>query len=743
MYKLITLLFFILQIPWVFSQEKQENEMTIRGKVVTTKKGIEEGIPSAKIRWKSDENMAMTALDGTFEINVHHLPDTLFVKFVGYEIFAVEIKDTAIFYTCNLQEGQLLNGVDVIGVNMGKFYNLSDPFNIEKIGTEELRKAACCNLSESFETNASVDVNMTDAISGAKKIQMLGLDGIYTQIQYENLPMVRGLSSSFGLNYTPGTWIESIQITKGTGSVVNGFESMAGLINLELKQPETGEMLYFNMYGNRFGRAEFNVHGAHTFNSKWSTMNFAHFSGIFAENDVNKDGFRDMPIGYLGAMMSRWTYNGKNYETKFGIKANYSNQLGGQMGYQPDEVTSLYRGVFKSEHVELFSKQGIFIKSRPKGSLGLITQLEYHHMVTNLGINEFEGTQKKFYFNGIYSDILGNTNHTYKTGLSFIYDDYVQSYNDSTFLKTEIVPGAFFEYTYNRLDKFIIVAGMRGDYHNLYGPLFSPRFHAKWNITPKNALRISVGRGYRIPNPYADNVSFMASSRQWIVAPNVVPENAVSSGVTYIQKFMIKDHVSSISFDYFYTFFNNQFIVDMDESSTQLYLYNTGAKAYSHSFQTELSIKPSQGLELRAAYKFYDVRSTYHGSLHTMAFVPKFRALFNVGYMTKNKKWSFDLTANWIGKKRLPSTGLNPLEYQRGIESERYWLMNSQITYRYKKFNFYIGGENLLNVIQKNAIISADDPFGSFFDATQMWAPINGANVYIGVHFGIKQKSKE
>jgi len=725
-------------------QDNQEGELTIRGKVVSTKDGKEEPIPSAKLKWKTDEHMAMTGLDGTFEIHVNKLPDTLFIKFVGYELLAFEVKDASIFYTFNLQEGQMLNGIEVIGTNLGKVYNLYDPFNVEKIGQEELRKAACCNLSESFETNASVDVNMTDAISGAKKIQMLGLDGIYTQIQYENIPMVRGLSSSFGLNYTPGTWIESIQITKGTGSVVNGFESMAGLINLELKQPENGERLYFNFYGNRFGRLEFNVHGAHVFNPKWSTMSFAHFSNYFIENDLNNDGFRDMPVGQLGAIMNRWTYYGKNYETKFGIKANYSNQLGGQLGYQPDDVSSTkYRGVFKSEHLELFSKNGFFIKSRAQGSLGLIGQLEYHHMITNLGLNEYEATEKKFYFNSIYNDIIGNTNHSYKTGLSFIYDDYVQTYNDSTFLKTEIVPGAFFEYTYNRLDKLIIVAGVRGDYHNLYGPLFSPRFHAKWNMSPKNALRISIGRGYRIPNPYADNVSYMASSRQWIVAPNVVPEDAISSGVTYIQKFMIRDHVSSISFDYFYTFFNNQLIIDMDEASTQLYIYNTSAKAYSHSFQTELSIKPSKGLELRAAYKYYDVRSTYHGSTHQMAFVPKFRALFNVGYTTRNKKWSLDFTANWIGKKRLPSTASNPLEYQRALESERYWLMNSQITYRFKKFNFYLGGENLLNVIQKNAIISADDPFGSFFDATQMWAPITGANVYIGLHFGIKQKEKE
>jgi outer membrane receptor for ferrienterochelin and colicins len=741
--KNLILLFFTLLAVTCLQAQQNTQTITIRGKVISTKEGNEEPIPGAKLRWKTDTHMAMSENDGTFEISVNQLPDTLFIKFTGYTLLAFEVKDPAINYTFNLTAGQMLAGIEVIGENLGKTMDLLDPFNVEKIGQDELRnKAACCNLSESFETNASVDVNMTDAVSGAKKIQMLGLDGIYTQVQYENLPMVRGLSSSYGLNATPGTWISSIQITKGTGSVVNGYESMAGLINLELKHPENGEAFYVNVYGNRFGRVELNVHAAQTLNDKWGTMSFGHFSNFFVENDMNNDGFRDQPIGQLGAFMHRWTYFGEKMESKFGFKANYTDQLGGQLGYQSDE-DSLYNGVFKTEHLELFSKNGFFLKNRPSGSIGLISQLEYHHMITALGLNAYEGTQKKIYFNSIYNDIIGNTNHSHKSGLSFVYDDYVQTFNDSAFLKTEIVPGAFFEYTYNRLDKIIIVAGLRGDYHNLYGPLFSPRLHGKWNINPRNALRISIGRGYRIPNPYADNMSYMASSRQWIVAPNVVPEDAISSGITYTQKFLVRENVSSISVDYFYTHFNNQFVVDMDQSPNQLYLYNTSARAYSHCFQAELSVKPTKGLELRAAYKYYDVRSMYGGLLHQIAFVPKFRALFNAGYVTRNKKWTFDVTGNWIGKKRLPSTASNPLEYQRGTESERYWLLNSQITYRFKKFNFYIGGENLLNVMQQNAIISADDPFGAFFDATQIWAPVMGANIYIGVHFGIKQKEKE
>lgn len=716
----------------------------IKGRVVTTNKKKEEGIPFAKISWRSSEYKAISDTAGFFTISYDQFPDTLIVNSVGFEMMAFEVKDEGQDFKIDLKSSTMLDGVTVYATNLGKHIDLLSPFNTETIGSGELRKAACCNLSESFETNASVDVNVTDAISGAKKIQMLGLDGIYTQLQWENIPLVRGLSTSYGLAFTPGTWIESIQITKGTGSVVNGYETMAGLINLKLKQPCESERLYLNVYGNRFSRTELNIHGSQKLSDKWATMTFLHVSNQFVESDINKDGFKDQPVGLLLAGMNRWEYEGENFETRFGIKATYMSKIGGMVDYNSGDAFNppIWGAQFDTRHLEAFLKTGIFLKKRRNGSFGLVHQAKYHDMVNTFGPTTYRGRQKKYYFNGIYSDIIENTNHTYKTGASFIIDDYRQAYNDSVFTKTEIVPGAFFEYTYNALDKVILVAGLRGDYHNMFGPLVSPRLHFKWNMNPKSALRLSTGRGYRVPNPFADYNSLMASNRTWIVDPNITPEEAISSGVTYVQKFLIGDHVSSISVDYFYTFFRNQLITDMDVAPSELHVYNTNAQSYSHSLQVELNLTPFKGFDFRSAFKFYDVRAQFNGQLQQKAFVPQFRVLLNTGYTTRNNKWNFDLTANWVGKKRLPSTASNPVQYQRSNESVDYWLLNSQITYNFKRISFYIGGENLLNVIQDNAIIAADDPFGSYFDATQIWAPIYGFNIYAGLHFSINHKKK-
>ena len=717
----------------------------VKGRIVTTnRQGVEEGVPYAKISWRNSDEKALSDTAGYFEILNKNFPDTLVISSVGYETMAFEVKGPGDNFKIDLDASTMLDGVVVYAQDVGKYINLIDPINVETIGSGELRKAACCNLSESFETNASVDVNLTDAVSGAKKLQMLGLDGIYTQLQWENIPLVRGLSTSYGLAFTPGTWIESIQITKGTGSVVNGYETMAGLINLKLKQPCESEKLYVNIYGNRFSRMDFNMHGSQKLSDKWATMTFIHVANQFVETDVNNDGFKDQPVGILMAGLNRWEYEGDNFETRFGIKGTYASKIGGEVDYAKGDLSTspVWGASFETLHAEAFLKTGIFLKKRKTGSFGLIHQAKYHDMTNVFGPTTYKGTQKKYYFNGIYSDIFGNTNHTYKTGASFIVDDYRQSYNDSIFLKTEIVPGAFFEYTFNALDKVILVAGLRGDYHNMFGPMVAPRLHFKWNMNKKSALRLSTGRGFRVPNPFADYNGLMASNRTWYVDPNIIPEEAISSGVTFVQKFLIGDHISSISVDYFYTFFRDQLITDMDVSPQELWVYNTAGQSYSHSLQVETNLTLARGFDFRTAFKFYDVRAEFGGQLRQKPFVPKFRVLLNSAYTTRNKKWSFDVTANWVGVKRLPHMHANPPEFQRPHNSVDYWLLNSQVTYNFKYFSVYLGGENLLNVIQQDAIISADDPFGPYFDATQIWAPIYGFNIYAGLHFSIEHKKK-
>lgn len=733
--------FLFIFIGLTFSLVTFSQELT--GKVYAETEGKEEVLVGAQLMWVNSKEGGTTDVDGKFHIKPSSsFPDTLMVSFVGYKtlkIYFEEASDEAI--EIKLESGNVLNEI-VVDAGDDKFISRMDPIGFERINQGELKKAACCNLSEAFETNASVDVSITDAVSGAKKIQMLGLDGVYTQMQFENFPILRGLSSSYGMGAIPGTWIESIQITKGRGSVVNGYESMAGLINLEYLKPDKEGPLFINVYGNIFGRAELNLQSAFMIGKKekWSTMFFLHGSGVFAQNDRNGDGFMDVPLTRQINGLQRFKYFGDKFRTQFGYKVMYDQKIGGQLGYEPKNDGGKWGLNVRTFHGELFQKMGILFNSG--GSLGLIFQGKFHEIKGLYGLNYYYGREQKGYFNSIYSDEFKNGDHAIKAGLSFLANNFVQSFNGTDLNRLELVPGAYFEYTYKYKKKFSLVLGVRGDYHNLYGAFFSPAAHVKWNITKSTTFRATAGHGYRVANVYADNQSKMASSRVWIMTENLNPERAINTGATFIQTFKIGGRESSFSADYFYTHFFNQAILDLDVSPQAIYISNLNGQSYSHAVQAELNLEVLRGFNIRMAYKFYDVRMTTNGMTQQKAMVPKHRALLNLGYKTRNKKWLFDITANWIGVKRLPGTGTNPVEYQRPNQSKNFVLLNAQITYVHKAWEFYIGGENLTNYIQKDAIVASDQPFSQYFDASMVWAPVAGANVYAGLRFTIKKKKK-
>lgn len=713
----------------------------LKGVVYGHKEKSKEPLFGAKIRSLQTNEGVVTDDHGQFELTLSkNLPDTLIFSAVGYlnDTLIVTKQDRFALIEVNLFSDLLLPEVLFIHRKQGHTIHKLKTLHVEEIGENELRKAACCNLSESFETNVSVDVNMTDAVSGAKKIQMMGLDGVYTQIQLENLPFMRGLESAYGLGSMPGTWIESIQITKGAGSVVNGYESMAGLINLEVKKPETIERFYFNMYANRFGRTELNVHGGGKVNERWKSAYFAHASAMQSETDENNDGFRDIPKTQNYAFLNRWRYDGKRMEAQLGVNGYWEEKLGGQTAFRPRENSGLYGVHIQTRHIDAFAKTGFFFPKKPYQSIGFLYQAKYQETDALFGLRRFTGRETRGYFNAIYDGIIGNTNHGIKTGVSLVYADLFQQLDSVRLPRVEIVPGAFAEYTYTGL-RWTSVLGLRADYHNLFGFQVLPRIHGKYKITEKIDFRYTGGKGFRVPNVYIDNLSLLATSRTWVVDTKIQPEVSWNMGGSLVWDFRLFEKDWSWVSDYYYTFFENQWIVDRDQSLTAIYFRNWSGQSFSHSVQTELSVKPIKGLELRAAYKYLDVRSFYGGSLQQQVMIPSHRGFFNAGYITRNKRWEFDGTISIYGKSRLHES----LDETGGLKHDHYSavfaLVNAQITHVYKKWDFYIGGENITNYKQQNPIIDAANPFSPQFDATRVWAPIQGVNVYVGVRYKLKK----
>jgi outer membrane receptor for ferrienterochelin and colicins len=619
-------------------------------------------------------------------------------------------------------------------------------FNIDK---KELLKAACCNLSESFETNATVDVSFSNAVTGTKQLKMLGLDQKYTSFTKELLPEIRGLASAYGLNFIPGRWIESIQLTKGGSTVTNGYESITGQINTELlKHADTPETS-LNLFSDFNGRAEANFTSVAPINEHWSQTFLLHGNGTFGDTDMNDDGFLDRPKGTQLNAAYLLNYNDLEHSrlaSHFGINFIKDERTSGQIGFNkniPQDKQSPYGVGIDISRFQVWNKTGYVFEGKPYQSLGWMNQYTYHQQDSFFGLRNYAGKQHTYYSNLIFESILGNTNHKYKAGASFMYDGYEETYLTNNFKRNEIVPGTFAEYTLTGL-KYTLVAGARVDFHNLAGTQFTPRMNFKYDITPQTIVRLSAGRGFRTANVFAESQQYFASNRSIQILENggniygLKPEIAWNYGVSLQQEFKLFGRKSTIVADFFRTDFQDQVLVDLDKSPQQLTFYNLDGKSFANSFQTQLDFTPFKNFDVRLAYKYYDVQADYLDGRREVPFMAKHRGFVNLAYSTnKNRKggfWSFDTTLNWVGKQRLPNTSTNPQEFQLPMYSESYAILNAQISRNFnKKIRAYLGGENLTSYYQKNAIVDFKNPFGNYFDGGMVYAPIMKANIYVGL----------
>jgi len=715
---------------------------SLQGHVYEAGESGHEPLIGASVFWLGTTIGSATDVNGEFIIAPpEKLPAKLVVSFVGFSSDTILVKNNKKDIEIHLKQSVQLGEVVVSERQAGSSFKLLDPVIAENISSHELSKAACCNLSESFETNATVDVVMTDAVSGAKKIQLLGLDGVYTQIQAENVPLIRGLSSNYGMGFIPGTWIESIQIIKGPGSVSNGYESMVGQINLEYFKPDQAEKLFVNVYGSAGGRVEANIQSGYVFNEKVGMNINAHASTVFRENDMNKDGFLDMPRSQQYNLFNRWLFTLKRLEFQLVLHGLYDDKIGGQLGFKPSEGirSDLPYGIrITNRLANIHTKTGYIVPNVDDFSVALITNWRYHDQHSYFGFKSYDGVQKTVNSNLIFLKRFNQDKHTLKAGLNFNMDDYREAFNDSTFGRQELVPGAYAEYTYVIKEMFSVVGGFRADYNSKFGWFYTPRLHMKYNPTDKTVLRLTGGRGYRTSNVFAENSSLMASSRQVNVLESLNPEVSWNYGVSASHQFSVFGNPASVYASFYRTDFENQVILDLDAGTQNINVYNLKGASYSNSLQSEISYEPVKRFEVKVAYKWNDVWMHTGGEMRTKALLMQHKFLTTLSYATNFNKWQFDLSMNVNGPSRIPSTVSNPEEYQLPASSPWHAMMNLQVTKRFKWFDLYFGAENLTNFRQKNAIIAANDPYGEFFDASLIWGPQMGINPYLGLRYRLK-----
>ena len=586
---------------------------------------------------------------------------------------------------------------------------------------------------------------------------MLGLQSPYLLITQENIPSVRGASQVFGMTFTPGTWVESIQISKGAGSVVNGFESISGQINAELVKPLTDNKLLVNAFASQMGRLELNTHFNKKVSDKWQTGLYVHGNYRGQKFDRNNDEFLDMPLANQINIMNRWQFTDaeKGWVSFINVRFMNDEKQTGEIDFNADVdkgTTNNWGSEIDTKRFDASAKLGYVFPELPYQSFGFQMAYNNHQQDSYFGLNIYDILHESVYSNLMFNSIIGDTRTKFKTGISFTYDKYdelTRTRNfDKKFDRTEKSFGAFFEYAFDNLDDFSVTAGVRIDAHNLLGTFLTPRLYVRYVPWKKGVLKASVGRGKRSANIFAENQQLFASSRQIIiddVGGNIYglnPEIAWNYGVSYSQKFNLFENKGDVTFDFYQTNFQNQAIVDW-ENPQEVSFYDLDGKSIANSFQVEVSYNLAKNFNLRTAYKYFDITTDYKSGNLQKPIQPKDRFFANLSYETgvneNGSQWRFDVTFNNIGEQRLPNTSSNPAQYQLPEFSNPFQLLNSQVTKVFSdKFEVYVGGENLTNVQQKNPILGSDNPFGSNFDTTIVYAPIFGRSVYAGLRFKIK-----
>lgn len=709
------------------------------------------GVYGANVYWLNTTVGTTTNEKGWFTLPYKPEYKKIVVSYVGYKTDTITITSLEPIHHFLTPENQLKE-ITIKSKKKAVQKSFISTQNVFTVNSAELLKAACCNLAESFETNPSIDVNFSDALTGTRQVRMLGLKSPYLLITQENIPSIRGAAQVYGLTFTPGTWVESIQITKGAGSVINGFESISGQINAELVKPYTDNQFFLNAYGSLGGRLELNTHINKKVSEKWKTGLYVHGNYRGEKFDRNNDNFLDNPLMNQINVMNRWQFTDpeKGWVSFLSFRFMNDQKQTGEINFNPEidkNTTNAWGGEIDTKRLDASAKLGYVFPELPFQSFGFQFAYSNHDQESYFGFRNYNIEHQSIYSNLIFSSIIGDTRNKFSTGVSFTHDTYDELVDVTKYNRTENSVGTFFEYAYDDLADFSFTAGLRLDHHNLLGTFVTPRLHVRYAPWAKGVLRASVGQGRKSANIFAENQQLFGSSRQINIQSSggpiygLDPEIAWNYGVSYLQGFDLFGRKGDIAFDFYRTHFNNQVVVDW-ENPREISFYNLEGESFANSFQTEINYNFAEFFNMRLAYKYYNIETDYQTERLIRPLTPKHRFFANLSYETEiknSKQWKFDATYNLIGRQRLPNTTANLVQYQLRDFAGSYSLINAQMTRVFsEKFEVYVGGENLTNVQQKNPILASENPFGNNFDTTIVHRPIFGRMFYAGLRFKIK-----
>lgn len=679
-----------------------------------------------------------------------------------------QVIDTAGIYK---ERNDSLEAAVFVSSQDGNYLSKGKEIRTEVISSAGLNKMACCTLAESFENSASVTVGYSDAVTGARQIRLLGLSGVYTQMLDEARPVMRGFAAPFGLSYVPGQWLESIQIAKGSSSVVSGVESMTGQINLEHRKPLDEKPLFLNASVMSDTQMDLNIASSLQMGDKWSTVILGHVSGNIVSEDHNHDGFMDMPEQLQFNLANRWLYLADNgVQVRFGVRALQDTRKGGQEGYDHNTYSLSGSGPWGSDILNRslngYLKVGIPLEADNSQNIAIVADYSFQDMDSWFGSTSYMGEQHSGFLNILYHNDI-NESHKIMAGLNGVYDRYFEDLSRTVWVLGPVTSamngvtplwnaGIFGEYTFHAGEKFTSIVGLRGDWYNREGLKVSPRVTVKYSPVEQIVIRANGGRGLRYATPLVDNIGVFSTGK--VFNGNYdshTLEDAWTFGgnITYYFPFGASSD-TYLSFDYFRTQFTQQMVVDYERGANAIWFYNLdGNRSYTDNYQLDFSVDPVERFTVSLTCRYTNAKIELPGKgLVEKPMTSNFKGVLNLQYATRLSKWIFDFTASLNGSSRVYDFMLDAVDADGNLlypdgRTPVYPLLYAQVTRRFKGVDIYVGGENLTNFRQKYVVLGTRGSDGfvnpriSSFDASAVWGPIMGIKVYAGVRFTLWKKA--
>jgi outer membrane receptor for ferrienterochelin and colicins len=718
---------FFISLTWLHAIDAQN----LSGNVLDQQ---QKGIQGVVVTWMGTAIGTTTNENGFFRIPRQSEHRFLVLSLVGYNRDTFEIPENEIFSIINLTEGIQLKAVEVEGSRNSNTFSRINTLNVEGLEKKEFKKAACCSLSESFQTSNAVDLSYTNAATGTKEIQFLGLRGLYTQLLLENRPAFSGILSTMGYELIPGTWLDRVDIQKGASTTMYGAQSMAGAINVQLKKPHDDFPVYANLFGDFHGRMEANLH----LNKKWSEKNA---SGIYingtihdAVNDHNGDSFQDdARVNRINGLI-RNTFFSNTWEGQLNVQGTYEKRNSGQLINE-----SPYKINQEISHFNLFGNLGYVNFKQELQNTGSIYDLSYSKINSFFGTNKYDAEEKRVFFQIFYNQPFKDGMHQFMMGPSFKYNEAEEIYRSDTIQYKETVLGAFMDYSFrNNLhldNSFSLTISQRLDVVNGDRALYMPRINARFLFADDWTLRASAGRGYRFARLYSDHTALFATSKSWNIQTPPEIETSWNTGLNVVGKPYLNGKELTINVDAYYTWFSDQLIVDLDEDYSTIHVYNLKGRSFAFQTIATIAYPVHDRINVKIGGKYTDSQSEFMSGMRQNLLVPKYRGLVSLDFESGNKKWLWNVTSVYVGKMRLADKVNVPHEFIHNHEgySDDYILMQTQLNFTHKAWEFYTGIENILNYTQHNAIIDANNPTGIYFNAAEVYAPVSGIKPYIGI----------